>query len=84
MPNPVRSQTVIRYALPRSGPLTLSVFDVGGRLTRTLVSGVQDAGTHAVVWDGRDQRGVQVANGAYFYNLAAANKVLQRKMLLLR
>jgi photosystem II stability/assembly factor-like uncharacterized protein len=84
MPNPVRSQTVIGYALPRSGPVTLSIFDVSGRLTRTLVSGVQDAGTHAVVWDGRDQRGVQAANGTYFYHLAATDRVLQRKMMLVR
>lgn len=84
MPNPVRSQTVIRYALPGNGPATLGVFDVTGRLTRTLVSGVQNAGTHTVVWDGRDQRGTQAANGVYFYRLETANQVVQRKMMLLK
>jgi photosystem II stability/assembly factor-like uncharacterized protein len=84
VPNPVRSQTAIRYSLARNGPAALDVFDVNGRLVRTLVSSVQEAGTHTVTWDGRDQRGIPAANGAYFYKLATGEQVLKRKLVLVK
>jgi hypothetical protein len=68
-PNPVRSATVLAYALPRAGALRLEVFDPRGRLVRTLVAGTQAAGPQLVRWDARDARGETVANGIYYAKL---------------
>lgn len=83
-PNPFNPVTSIRYAVPRSGQVTLAVYDLHGRKVRTLVSGEQKAGRHVVVWDGTDDRGRHVASGMYFYRLIAERFTQSRKVVLLR
>ncbi len=73
-PNPFGRSTTISYTLPSAvgGRLTavnLSVYDVSGRLVRTLVDGDNKPGFYSVTWDGRDSSGSAVANGVYFYRL---------------
>ena len=72
------------YDLPSSGHVTLEVFDVQGRLIRTLVDAVQDRGPHTTVWDGRDAAGRELSSGVYFYRLKMAGIEETRKMLLLK
>ena len=83
-PNPFNTSTTIRYELPRSAPVELTIYDLLGRKMRTLVDRMQDAGTHAVVWDGKDGRNRFVGSGAYLYRLKAGGLVKTRKLLLLR
>jgi len=80
-PNPFGTDTRIAYDLPRSGPVSLRVLDVAGRTVRTLVSGVREAGTHGVAWDGRDAAGAPVAAGVYFYRLQAPGGAETRRMV---
>jgi hypothetical protein len=84
-PNPFNPETVIRYdvAAP-GGRVTLSVYDVSGRLVRTLVDAVQTSGQHSVRWNGRNEEGVGVASGVYFCRMTAPRFAGQRKMVLLR
>ncbi|MBD3163347.1 MAG: hypothetical protein GF346_12780 [Candidatus Eisenbacteria bacterium] len=71
-PNPFRPATAIRYSLPQAGPVRLEIFDVGGRLVRTLVDDPhREAGRHRVGWDGRDDAGRSARAGIYFYRLHA-------------
>ncbi|MEJ2722479.1 MAG: FlgD immunoglobulin-like domain containing protein, partial [bacterium] len=71
-PNPFNPSTVIRYDVPAGGgQVTLAVYDVNGRLVRTLRSGVETAGKKSVTWDARDNNGARVASGVYFYRLVA-------------
>ena len=84
VPNPFNPATVIRYDLPRAADVALRVFDVRGRLVRTLVDEHQLAGTRTARWDGRDDRGRGVASGVYVYRLEAGDFVQQRKMTLLK
>ncbi|MGH7598920.1 MAG: PKD domain-containing protein [bacterium] len=65
------SATTIRFNLPRSGKISLAIYDVRGALIKTLESGNKTAGEHIVRWDGRDSRGGRVASGVYFYRLEA-------------
>jgi flagellar hook assembly protein FlgD len=51
----------------------VSVFGVDGRRLRGLLHGVQPAGSHAMQWDGRDDRGARVPAGIYFLKLASAS-----------
>jgi hypothetical protein len=82
-PNPFNPTTTIRFDLPRPAAVSLSVYDVVGRTVRTLIAGANHRqGPHSIVWDGRDDRGVAVASGVYFYELRAGREVLARKMVL--
>ena len=83
-PNPFNPSTTIRYELPRSEQVRLEIFDIAGRLVRTLVSERMPAGRHEVVWNGRSSTGATTASGSYFYRLQAGNKVLIHKMLLIK
>jgi hypothetical protein len=83
-PNPFRAGTVIRYSLPAPSRVVLRVFNVEGRVVRTLVDATIPAGAHAVTWDGRDAQGRPLSSGAYFYRLEAADRMLTRKTILVR
>ena len=83
-PNPFVRGTSISFSLPAATNVDLHVYDVQGRLVRTLVHGAQPAGRHVVAWDGADDSGRSAASGVYFYRLAAGDRTAQRKLLLLR
>jgi hypothetical protein len=82
-PNPFGPQTEIQYSLVESGEATLNVYDVEGRLVRTLQEGRQEAGDHTVAWDRRNDGGATVAAGVYFYELSSGGKKFQRKAVVL-
>ena len=83
-PNPFNSGTVIRFALPASADVELGVYDLAGQRVALLVSGAREAGTFAVNWDGRDERGRELASGTYLYRLRVGDREETRKLLLLR
>lgn len=82
-PNPFNPVTRIRFELPAASKAELRVFDVSGRVVKTLVDLPMDAGQHTVVWNGRSDAGRSVASGIYFYRLEAGDFVATRKMVLL-
>jgi hypothetical protein len=85
VPNPFNPSTVVHYDVPPGGgAMSLQVFDVSGRLVRTLVEGIQTAGHKRIAWDGRDDSGQPVSSGLYFYRLQAGDYAQTRKMLLLK
>jgi hypothetical protein len=83
-PNPFLAGTSIGYVVPEDGRVTLRIYDVSGRLVRTLVHGTVPAGRNTAVWDGRDGDGQRLASGVYFYRLETADRSLTKKSLLLR
>jgi hypothetical protein len=83
-PNPARGAVTVDYALARAGPVTLGVYEVGGRRVRTLVDAVQAAGTYGVPWDGRDDFGHAKPPGAYHVLLEADGRRMTRALVLLR
>ncbi|MBT5055249.1 MAG: T9SS type A sorting domain-containing protein [Gemmatimonadetes bacterium] len=83
-PNPFNSGTVIRFALPQAGKVSLSIYNLAGQRVAEPIRGVRQAGTYTVHWDGRDQAGRELASGLYFYHLLAGDWVHTRKMVLLR
>lgn len=70
-PNPFKQWTMIDYQLPAAGTVSLKVYNIAGQLVRTLAGGFQPAGAHAVRWDGRDDRGREIAAGVYVCRLDA-------------
>jgi hypothetical protein len=84
-PNPFNPTTTIRYSLPANAAVTLEVYDVSGRLVRTLVDAeTRKAGIYDELWDGKDARGEAVSTGVYFYRLTAGTESLTRKAVLLK
>ncbi len=65
-PNPFRGRTVIRYRIPKTGPVSLVLHDVRGRVVRTIVEGDRNAGEHRVEVDAGE-----LPAGVYFYRLEA-------------
>lgn len=83
-PNPFNPLTAIEFSLPVRGAVALRVFDLRGRWVHTLAEGEFEAGIHRIQWDGTDATGRSVASGTYVYELRTADRVLVRKMGLLK
>lgn len=80
-PNPFQGSTALRFGLTRSGRVDLVVFDTQGRRIRSLVSGDQTAGNHAVVWDGRDDNGLKVRPGIYPVRMVTPNGTFRTRIV---
>ncbi len=84
VPNPFNPATTIRYDVPPPGGLvTIRVYDVAGRLVRTLVDGVQTPGEKKVTWYGLDDRKVRAASGVYFCRMTAPGFERTKKLVLI-
>ncbi|MCA9753324.1 MAG: S8 family serine peptidase, partial [Gemmatimonadetes bacterium] len=84
-PNPFGSATTIVYAIPNEAQaVSIAVYDVAGKLVRTLVNGVQPVGRHVAIWDGRDASGSRVASGVYFTRMDAGEFSDVKKVTLLK
>jgi hypothetical protein len=68
-PNPFNASTEIRYQIPQDSYVTLKIFSILGQEVRVLADGQQEHGSYAVIWDGCDNRGQEVASGVYFCRL---------------
>ncbi|MBN2185401.1 MAG: T9SS type A sorting domain-containing protein [Candidatus Krumholzibacteriota bacterium] len=83
-PNPFNPSTKITYAIPGHGHVSLKIYDVSGKLVRTLVSGLQGPGEHFAYWNGMNDQGIAAASGTYFCRLISEKQAATRKMLLMR
>lgn len=84
-PNPFALRTApateIRYSLAESGPVTLRLFNLLGQEVAVLVQGIQNSGSYAVQWNGRDRRGLAAPSGVYFYQIKTPNFTATRKLI---
>jgi len=88
-PNPFNPDTWIPYKLAHSSKVTIRIYNVTGQLIRQLKLGHKDAGIYlskerAAYWDGRNDTGEHVANGAYFYQLQAGKFTATKKLVVLK
>lgn len=83
-PNPFNPVTTIRYELPNSEKVHLTIYNTLGQKVRTLVSGQHSAGRYTVLWDGKDDAGRMVGSGLYFYQVQAGSFVKTAKMVFLK
>ena len=78
-PNPVKTATNFSYHLSRPGHVSLTIYNIAGQRLQTLVNGQQDAGTHHVAWQNRDQ-----VNGVYLYRLSVDGYSQTRRFICLK
>jgi len=84
-PNPFNPTTTIEFEVPHSMDVILNVYDISGKLVKTLVNDLKNTGKHSVIWDGTNQYGNTVANGVYIYKLISSENILiSNKMVLLK
>ena len=88
-PNPFNPETWIPYQLAESAEVTLTIYDMNGKIARRLAIGHQTAGMYqsrsrAAYWDGRNQLGESIASGLYFYTLTADEFTATRRMLIVK
>ncbi len=83
-PNPFNPTTTIKYTLKDEAKVTLKIYNVLGEEVATLVNRKESAGFKEISWNGKNNRGIQVGSGIYFYRIEAGNFVKSKKMLLLK
>ena len=81
---PVLLTFLFRFGVPEAGRVTLRIYDVAGRLVRTLVDRFESAGYHEAVWNGQTDSDAPAASGPYFYRIATPGGEETRKLILLR
>jgi len=83
-PNPFNPSVLVTYELPARTQVGLRMYDVQGRLVRTLVDGLVEPGVYSAVFDGRSDSGRDLASGTYFLELEAGGQRATEKLSLLK
>jgi hypothetical protein len=83
-PNPSSGRVTFSYNLARPTGAVLRLYNVAGRLVRTLVQEQQEAGPHEALWDGKDDNGARSPAGVYFYRLQADSWSSERKLVVIQ
>ena len=84
-PNPFNPNTTIQYTVPISRKVSVKIYNVNGQLVNTLINNeMVSAGTHKVMWNGKNKNGLSVSTGMYFYSLEWAGMKKVKSMTLLK
>jgi hypothetical protein len=83
-PNPFNPTTIISYQLPIAGKVNLTIYNLLGRKIKTLVDSFQSAGEHSIVWSATSDANNPMSSGIYFYRLKTRERIVQKKMVLVR
>lgn len=83
-PNPFNPSTTVAFELTAPGRVSVKVFDVSGRLVKTLADNSFADGAHELHWDGFDDRGARVASGIYFIRIESGAQVVTRRAVMLK
>jgi hypothetical protein len=85
-PNPLLGGATgrIQFTMGVKGQAAIDIFDVNGRLVKTVFDGIADQGPNEAFWNGSDYSGRQVASGVYFYQLRANQDQYSKKMVVVR
>ncbi|MBU8921554.1 MAG: T9SS type A sorting domain-containing protein [Bacteroidales bacterium] len=84
-PNPFNPSTTIEFYIAERTSVSITIFDISGRRVRRLIKAEEyDTGLFKEQWDGRNDKGSQLASGVYFCRFEAGNNIFARKLILLR
>ena len=83
-PNPFNPSTTITFSLPSNGFTSLIIYNLMGQKIRNLLMETKQAGTHSIIWDGKDEKGIPISSGIYFSKLLQGNHSSTGKMMLVR
>ena len=83
-PNPFNEQTHISFIIGNDGYFELKIYDITGKLVKTLSSGFMSKGNYRLIWIGTNEKGVKVSSGIYIVCLKGNNFFISKKMLYLK
>lgn len=83
-PNPFNSSTTIMFTTSLPGVVGVKVYDLAGRVVRTFGEKQLDLGVHRIIWDARNDAGIDVASGVYFVKIETPDRAIARRMTLIR
>ncbi len=83
-PNPFNPETSIAFTTKESGNVAIEIYNVRGQKVKTLLNDYRKAGSHSVVWNGKDDNNKAVASGVYFYKMRNGKFSSTKKMILMK
>ena len=83
-PNPFNPNTRIEFKIPMMEQVNISVYNLEGRIVKTLVNQVMNAGSHEISWNGTNEIGAKVSTGMYIYQLKTNSTMLTRRMTFIK
>ena len=83
-PNPFNPVTSLRYDLPNDGLVNITIYDMVGRIVKTLLNGPQTAGFKSVQWNATNDRNEPVSAGLYLYTIQSGEFRQTKKMVFLK
>jgi len=83
-PNPFNPETAIRFSTREAGPVRISIYNLKGQIVKTLVNTDMAAGSHRVIWNGKDESGRSVSSGIYMYRMETPGYSKTLKMMLMK
>lgn len=83
-PNPFNSYTTIKLDLENKLNVEINIYDLGGRLVKKIFKGLKQEGSHAFLWNSKDNMSKNVASGVYLYEIKIENLNIIKKMLFLK
>ncbi|MDI6840690.1 MAG: T9SS type A sorting domain-containing protein [bacterium] len=86
-PNPFTQMTEIRFQITNGVskiPVSVRIYDMAGRLVKTLIDKKWNTGVYKIIWNGEDKLGNRVAAGIYFYRLETGKSIISKKLVVLR
>jgi len=83
-PNPFNPSTTIEYSVQSVNNIQIKIYNSLGQLVKILVNETKNPGEYSAVWDGKDESGILVSSGAYFYQISTKDFVSSKKMILLK
>ena len=83
-PNPFNPETTISFGMHQAGKVDVVIYNILGQKVKTLLSENREAGTHQVVWNGKDANNRSVASGVYFYKMTTGDYSKTSKMILMK
>ena len=85
IPNPVRTEAQLKFRTSRDGPLSVGIFDLFGRRVRRLLDmSSLPAGFYTVTFDGRDDDGIRLRDGVYFYQIRSGTGLKAGRLVVMR
>lgn len=84
IPNPTRGRISLHYQLTKTTMVNLSIYDIQGRLVKTIVDEPQNSGKYTIIWSGLDDEDNSVATGIYFYRFSTDKTIQIQKLILIR
>ena len=83
-PNPFNGRTNINFSIPFSAYVDLKIFDMNGKVIKTLYQGYQNNEKSKIIWDGKNDFNELVSSGAYFYSIESTGSIKTKKLIFIK